>query len=72
MCKKQKKKRRVKCIANVKALIWPDSSPTHYQSRSMQVPPGSHRDFDLDCSPIVVADRQGWFNLGGEPILIPQ
>lgn len=32
----------------------------------MQVPPGSHRDFDLDCSPIVVAVmRQGWFILEG-------
>lgn len=46
-------------------MIWPDSSPTHYQSRSMQVPPGSHRDFDLDCIPIVVAVRQGWFILEG-------
>lgn len=35
--------------------------------RSMQVPPGSHRDFDLDCSPIVVAVRQGWFILGDLP-----
>lgn len=44
----RKKKRRVKCIANVKALMWPtDSSPTRYESEACRCLQGLVGDFDL-------------------------
>lgn len=39
--------------------------------RSMQVPPGFHRDLDRDCSPNVVAVRWGWYILGWDNIVSP-
>lgn len=51
----EKKKRRVKCIARVKALTWPDCSPARYQPGGMQVSPAPHGDLDLGYSPIVLS-----------------